>query len=96
MAVFHSRKDKPAKITLAEARAQGDFMVQFWCENARVHCHHKGEIRLSEAIDRWGAETRLDQVPARCTKCGSAEFVDVRARPPRREGGQGAGRIVEG
>lgn len=85
----------PAKITLAQARQQGDTMLTFWCENVAVYCHHKGEMRLADAIERWGAETRLDQIPARCTKCGSAKHVDVRSRPPRREGGQAVGKIIE-
>jgi len=52
-------------------------------------------MRLVDAIARWGAQIRLDQVPARCTRCGSTEHVDVRSRPPKREGGQPLGEIVE-
>ena len=85
----------PTKITLAEAKAQGDFMLQFYCANAAVYCSHSGEMRLDEAIARWGEHLRMDQVPARCRRCGSRDHVDVRARPPRRDGQGSAGRIVE-
>lgn len=84
----------PCKITLAQAKAQGDFMLIFYCERPAV-CSHSGEMRLDEAIARWGGELRLDEVPARCSRCGSREHVDVRARPPMREGAGSAGPVIE-
>jgi hypothetical protein len=85
----------PHKITLAQAKAQGDFMLIFYCHNFPAHCSHSGEMRLDEAVARWGGARRLDQVPARCTRCGSRELIDVRARPPKREGGSPLGKIIE-
>ena len=85
----------PHKITLAQAKAQGDFMLMVYCANIPAHCSHSGEMWLDEAVARWGASLRLDQVPARYTRCGSREFIDVRARPPKREGGSPLGEIIE-
>lgn len=84
----------PHKITLAQAKEQGDFVLTFYCERPDV-CSHSGEMRLDEAIARWGGDLRLDQVPARCSRCGSRDHVDVRARPPMREGGFPLGKIIE-
>ncbi len=84
----------PHKITLADAKAQGDFALIFYCVRPAV-CGHSGEMRLDEAITRWGGSMRLDEVPARCTRCGSGDHVDVRARPPKREGSGSVGRIIE-
>lgn len=84
----------PHKITLAQAKAQGGFMLMFYCVRPAV-CSHSGEMRLDAAIARWGDALRMDQVPARCTRCGSRDHVDVRARPPMRENGAAVGRIVE-
>ena len=85
----------PPKITLADAKAQGDFMLLFYCANAAAYCSHSGEMRLDAALARWGGGRRLDQVPARCTRCGSRDHVDVRARPPKHDGAGSVGRIVE-
>ena len=84
----------PHKITLAQAKSQGDFMLMFYCVRPAV-CSHSGEMRLDQAIARWGGELRLDQVPARCTRCGSRDFIEVWARPPEREGGSPLGEIIE-
>jgi hypothetical protein len=84
----------PQKITLATAHAQGDFMLLFYCQNLAANCWHSGEMQLDTAIARWGGALRLNQVPARCSRCGSREHVDVRARPAKRDGGP-AGPIVE-
>jgi hypothetical protein len=70
-------------------------MLMFYCENIAAHCSHSGEMRLDKAIIRWGGTLRLDQVSARCTRCGSRDFVEVRARPPKREGGAPNGEIIE-
>lgn len=85
---------KPRKITLAAAKAQGEFALLFYCVRPPI-CWHSGEMRLDDAIARWGGTLRLDQVPARCTRCGSRDYVDVRARPPKREGGSAVGPIIE-
>lgn len=85
----------PPKITLAQAQAQGGFALTFYCQNLAAHCSHSGEIRLNEAITRWGGSLRLDQVPARCTKCGERRFVDVRYRPPLHAGVGSTGPKIE-
>jgi hypothetical protein len=84
----------PPKITLAQAKAQGSFMLVFYCVRPAI-CSHSGEMRLDAAIARWGGALRLDQVPARCTRCGSRDHVDVRARPPMRSGWGSRGPLVE-
>jgi len=84
----------PHKITLAQAKMQGGFALMFYCVRPAV-CWHTGEMRLDDAIARWGGSLRLYQVPARCTRCGSRDYVDVRARPPKREGAGSVGRIIE-
>jgi hypothetical protein len=84
----------PAKITLNQAQAQGAIALIFYCVRPAL-CSHSGEMRLDAAIARWGGHLRLDQVPARCTRCGSRDHVDVRARPPRRQGGSAAGAVIE-
>lgn len=80
---------KRHKITLGMARDQGDFMLLLHCGNLGANCWHSGEMRLDTAIARWGEALRLDQIPARCSRCGAREFVDVRARPPKRVGASG-------
>jgi len=84
----------PRKITLAEAKEQGAFALIFYCVRPAV-CSHSGEMRLDDAIDRWGGALRLDQAPARCTRCGSRDHVDVRTRPPKHDGVGSVGRIIE-
>jgi hypothetical protein len=74
---------KPAKITLAEAQAQGATELLFYCTNTAAACWRSGGMPLAAAIARWGEARRLDQIPARCTGCDSREFVDVRALQPR-------------
>ena len=69
-------------------------MLMFYCVRPSV-CWHSGEMRLDAAIARWGGALRLDQVPARCTRCGSREHGDVRSRPAMREGGAPVGREIE-
>lgn len=84
------------KITLEQAIYQGDRIVTFYCENAAGPCSNSGETRLIEMIDSYGPLTRLDELPARCTRCGRREKVDVRARQFRRAGGSHIGPFVEG
>lgn len=78
----------PPKITLAHAKESGGEKVLFYCTGLFVDqiCFHSGQMDLDAAIGRWGAETRLDQIPARCTRCGSRDHVDVRVERPYRPG----------
>lgn len=79
----------PHKITLAEAAEQGDVTLTFYCVRPAT-CWHSGTMPLADAIARWGGGLRLDQVPARCTQCGSRDHVDVRgSRPSQENAGRG-------
>lgn len=86
------------KITLEQAIYQGDRIAVFYCEamSARGVCAHGGEARLIELIDAFGPLMRLDDLPARCTRCGRADGVDVRARPFKRDGAHNGAREIEG
>jgi len=84
----------PPKITLKEARESGAVAVLFYCHAPLEFrfCNHDGEMRLRKAIERWGENLRLDQIPARCTKCDQMEFIDVRTRSQKH---RGQGKIVD-
>lgn len=68
------------KITLAQARAQGDTQVAVWCDRAQhaPWCSRSARFPLAQILARFGAHRRLDDLPFRCTACGSRE-VEVRA-----------------
>lgn len=68
-------KTKSRKITLREAVAQGCTDLLFYC-NA-IGCGHEGMIPLDSAVVRWKLKTRLDEIHAVCSACGSRD-VDVR------------------
>ena len=74
-------------ITLKQAYEQGSLRIAFYC--TRPGCMHLGKIEIAEAIRRWGEHRELDAIPARCSKCGSAESVSVRGEPPGRLGKRG-------
>ncbi len=73
------------KITLAEARGQGDTMVTVWCVTPRPPdaptfshggpnvCDHSSDIGIDVLIARYGPDRRLDEIPAVCSKCGGRE-----------------------
>lgn len=82
------------KITLERAIYQGDRIVMFYC--CAPHCWNSGQARLIELIDSWGPLTRLDDLPARCKRCGRADRVDVRARPFHWAGHGSQGVATEG
>lgn len=84
---------RPRKISLAQALRQGDTILEFWCVTPRTDrpapygggpnvCGHHADFDIGEAIARFGAETRLSDIPGRCTACGGRE-IDIRARPGR-------------
>lgn len=79
-----------SKITLAQARAQNRhaYLVIYCASSAAQYagCHHSAEMSLLHAIALWGEDKRLDDLPLRCSKCGSRK-VDVRADHPRTIGG---------
>lgn len=78
------------KITLAEARAQDRYawLVITCCATPATAggCAHEGQMSLLHAITLWGEDRRLDELPLRCSRCGS-RTVDVRTDWPRTQGG---------
>jgi hypothetical protein len=79
------------KMTLAQAR-DGFTHLDIFCASsiaAGEGCHHSGEMSLLHAITLWGEEARLDDLPLKCSRCGSRK-VDVRpgrtTSPPRSSG----------
>ena len=80
------RGDLGEKITLGEARVQQPTgYVIIYCVAAPATapgCHHTGTMSLLHAITLWGEDRRLDELPLRCSRCGSC-IVDVRFDCPR-------------
>jgi hypothetical protein len=74
-------------ITLKQAYEQGSLRIAFYC--VRLGCSHVGKVEIADAIKRWGEARQLNEIPARCSRCGSAEFVSVRGEPPGRTGKRG-------
>lgn len=77
------------KITIAQAVKQGDVTLEIWCvgPGQRVPyggganvCGHHAEMKINKAIELFGAERSLSDLPLRCSVCGSRE-VDTRAKP---------------
>lgn len=78
------------KITLEQAKSQGESYLIVYCCAAPAQasgCHHAGTMDLAAAIARVGAGTRLDDIPFRCSQCGSRK-TDVRADHPKGPGGK--------
>ncbi|WP_325059881.1 hypothetical protein [Vitreimonas sp.] len=75
-------------ITLKQAYEQGSLRVAFYCVRPGA-CAHVGKVDIREAIRRWGEERRLNEIPARCGRCGSRDHVSVRCEPPGRLGKRG-------
>lgn len=78
------------KITLGEVRALDRWAYLIvYCAGTPAQaggCHHAGQMNVLHAITLWGEDRRLDELPLRCSRCGSRN-VDVRADYPRNEGG---------
>lgn len=75
-------------ITLKQASEQGSLRIAFYCIRPGV-CSHVGKLDITDAIKRWGGHRLLSDIPARCGRCGSSEFVNVRGEPPGRTGKRG-------
>lgn len=79
-----------AKITLAQAREHNRWAyLVIHCVGVPLTgpgCHHRGEMSLLHAITLWGPDVRLDDLPLRCSRCGSRK-VDVGTDHPRNQGG---------
>ena len=67
------------KITLGEAINSSAVGLTFCCEAspAAAGCRHAGEMSIVEALERWGDERRLDELPLICSRCGG-RAIDVR------------------
>jgi hypothetical protein len=65
--------------------------IAFYCVRPMPHgfCGHVGRINIETALERWGDDKQLGEIPARCGRCGSGEFVSVRGGPPGRLGKRG-------
>jgi hypothetical protein len=74
------------KITLAQARDQHEYgWLVIRCEAVPPGadgCHHAGKMSLLHAITLWGPDRRLDELPLKCSHCGSRK-VDVDTAWPR-------------
>ena len=78
------------KIALAEAREINPHEhLVIYCAGTPATgagCRHSGEMSLLHAISLWGEDVRLDDLPLKCSRCGS-RAVDVRTDHPRNIGG---------
>lgn len=77
------------KISLDQARAQGETTLYIYCVATPAQgagCHHAGQMPIADAIVRFGGGVALDDLPFVCSKCG-ARRVDVRAEHARGIGG---------
>lgn len=79
------------KITLGEARdAEPHSYLIIYCASTPATgagCHHAGQMSLIHALTLWGPDRRLDELPLKCSRCGSRK-VDVRTDYPRGTGGK--------
>jgi hypothetical protein len=78
-------------ITPKQAYEQGSLRIAFNCTRPRFGgvCGQTGKVEIAEAIKRWGAERRLDEIPARCSRCGSSKHFYTTGEPPGRTGKRG-------
>ena len=81
-------------ITLKQAYEQGSLRIAFQCLRPSAIapnglCLKVGKVEIGDAIRRWGAECKLDEIPARCSRCGSNDFVSASGEPPGRLGKRG-------
>lgn len=75
-------------ITIKQAYEQGSLRLAFTCMRPDVRpeglCAHVGKVDIQLALATWGPERRLDAIRARCSRCGSRDFVSVTGEPPGR------------
>ena len=94
MALGSNGRPYPPRATLTEVHAANATQVLFYCVARRpvspVDCHHRGEMALAEAIQRWGHDIRLNDLPVKCSKCGG-RYVDIRPHYPYTRGSRDAG-----
>jgi len=83
-------------VSLKHAQEQGSLRIAFYCVRpmgGRV-CNHVGRVSIAEALKRWGGDRHLDAIPARCSRCGSADFVSARGEPPGVRASAGGAKTV--
>lgn len=82
------------KITIGQAVKQGDITLEIWCvgpgkcvpySGGPNVCGHRADMDINRAIELFGTERSLSDLPLRCSVCGSRE-VDTRAKPPTQLG----------
>jgi hypothetical protein len=84
-------------ITIKQAYEQGSLRLVFGCTSQACMMHpdwgwiggHESKIDIEAAMKRWGEGRRLDEISARCSRCGSRAFVHVTVEPPGRTGKRG-------
>jgi hypothetical protein len=78
-------------ITLKQAYEQGSLRIALQCMRPRPGgvCGRVGKVEIADAIKRWGADRRLNEISARCSRCGSKDYVHVMGEPPGRPGKRG-------
>lgn len=68
------------KITLADAFDGDAAALLIYCMNHAVGfggCFHSATLPRERALELWPGSLRLDELPLRCSRCGSRN-VDVR------------------
>jgi hypothetical protein len=80
-------------ITIKQAYEQGALRLAFQCLRPDVRpeglCAQVGKVDIHIALATWGPDRPLDAIRARCSRCGSRDFVDVTGEPPGRAGMRG-------
>jgi hypothetical protein len=68
------------KLSLADAFDGDAAALLIYCMNHAVGfggCFHSGTLPRERALELWPGSLRLDELPLRCSRCGSRK-VDVR------------------
>lgn len=80
-------------VSLRHAYEQGSNRIELRCmrptDRTPFFCGKSGEIKIEDAIKRWGGETQLEDIRVRCSRCGSNERVSKMGVPPGRPGKRG-------
>ncbi len=78
-------------VSLKHTYEQGSLRLAFYCRRPTPNgvCNNVGKVSIETARKRWGDEKHLDEIRARCSRCGSDEFVNVVGEPPGRLGKRG-------
>jgi len=72
------------KIKLGDLEKSPDTMLVMYCiadPIAGPGCRHQGKMPLLDAVELFGPDTRLDDIPFVCSACGRRQ-IDVRAFTP--------------